>query len=59
MNGVKSIIEAFNETTYRIVGNGNRDIQVLKEALESVEDLTPSDIYGSGTVIEDFQTKKE
>lgn len=57
MNGVKSIIEAFNETTYRIAGNGNRDIQVLKEALESVEDHTLSDIYGSGTVIEDFQTK--
>lgn len=57
MNGIKSLIEAFNETAYRIAGNGNRDIQVLKEAFQTVADNTASDIYGSGKVIENFQTK--
>ncbi|ETT47160.1 low specificity L-threonine aldolase [Paenibacillus odorifer] len=57
MNGKKSVQEAFNETAYRIAGNGNRDVQVLKEALAAVENSTASDIYGTGEVIEDFQTK--
>lgn len=57
MNGTKSVQEAFNEATYRIVGHGNRDVQVLKEAFEEVENDLSSDIYGSGKVIEDFQTK--
>lgn len=55
MNGIKSVQEAFNEATYRIVGHGNRDVQVLKEALQEVEDDLNSDIYGSGKVIEEFQ----
>ncbi|WP_313636551.1 beta-eliminating lyase-related protein [Paenibacillus sp. FSL K6-0276] len=57
MNGKKSVQEAFNETIYRIVGHGNRDVQVLKEAFEAVENSTASDIYGSGKVIEDFQSE--
>ena len=57
MNGTKTVQEAFNEATYRIVGHGNRDVQVLKEAFEEVENGLNSDIYGSGQVIEDFQTE--
>lgn len=57
MYGKKSIQEAFNETSYRIIGQGNRDVQVLKEAFEDVENSLNSDIYGSGKVIEDFQRK--
>lgn len=32
-------------------------MQVLKEALAAVENSMASDIYGTGEVIEDFQTK--
>lgn len=57
MNETKSVQEAFNEAGYRIVGHGNRDVQVLKEAFKDVENRLDSDIYGSGKVIEDFQTQ--
>lgn len=57
MNGNKTVQEAFNTTTYRMVGHGNRDVQVLKEAFEAIENGTASDIYGTGNVIEDFQAK--
>lgn len=57
MNGNKSLQEAFNGTTYRVSGNGKRNIQVLKEAFENVEDITESDVYGTGKLIEDFQAK--
>jgi threonine aldolase len=57
MNKEKSMQAAFNETTYRIAGHGNRDVQVLKEAFGDVEDNLQSDIYGTGQVIENFQAK--
>lgn len=52
-----SLVDVYNETTYKITGHGNRDVQVLKQALESFEGTLNSDMYGKGTLIEDFQDK--
>lgn len=52
-----SLAEAFKQTNYKIVGHGNRDIQVLKDALEKADGDQVTDIYGAGKIIEDFQKK--
>jgi threonine aldolase len=57
MNGNKSLLEAFNQTTYPLVGHGKRNIQVLKEALNNFDGNLDSDIYGTGKLIEDFQVR--
>lgn len=51
------LLEAFKQTKYQIPGHGKRDIQVLTEAMDSVDDQLESDMYGSGKIIEDFQEK--
>lgn len=53
----KTIMEAFQETTYQVVGHGKRELQVLKQALDAFEGSVGSDIYGSGPLIENFQAK--
>jgi threonine aldolase len=52
-----TLLEAFNQTTYQIVGHGSRDIQILKEVLQDIEGHQESDRYGTGTIIEEFQNK--
>lgn len=52
-----NLIEAFNQTKYKVAGHGPRDIQVLKEALDHVDGQKESDMYGKGKIIEDFQEK--
>ncbi|OAB27098.1 threonine aldolase [Paenibacillus macquariensis subsp. defensor] len=52
---MKSLAEAFNDTTYKLGGNGKRNIQVLIEALANIDGNLASDIYGKGKLIEDFQ----
>ncbi|WP_442598226.1 threonine aldolase family protein [Neobacillus sp. D3-1R] len=52
-----SLTEAFKQTKYQTGGHGNRDIQVLKAAFENVAGDEPSDMYGNGKVIEEFQNK--
>ncbi|CAM3155951.1 aminotransferase class I/II-fold pyridoxal phosphate-dependent enzyme [Paenibacillus lupini] len=54
---VNTLLEAFNKTTYPVVGHGKRDIQVLKDAFDELDGTIDSDIYGTGKVIEDFQAK--
>lgn len=54
MNDLKS---SFNECTYYLSGHRNRDISVLKDALKDVSEDQFSDIYGNGSIIEDFQKK--
>ncbi|MEC0090536.1 threonine aldolase family protein [Paenibacillus macquariensis] len=51
----KSLVEAFNDTAYKLGGNGKRNIQVLIEALANIDGNLASDIYGRGKLIEDFQ----
>lgn len=52
-----SLVEAFKQTQYQIAGNGRRNIQILKEAFEHIDDQQDSDMYGNGEIIEMFQKK--
>lgn len=49
--------ESFQQSTYKLSHHGDRTVGVLKEALETVDNQMPSDMYGTGTVIEEFQNK--
>ncbi|RIW27419.1 low specificity L-threonine aldolase [Bacillus salacetis] len=57
MSENKTLFQAFKETSFKTNGHGNRNAGVLKEAFEHVPSELESDMYGSGKVIEDFQTK--
>lgn len=57
MNEQKTLLDAFNAAPVKLSGHGNRDVRVLKEALAGAEDSLASDMYGAGTVIEDFQAE--
>jgi threonine aldolase len=57
MNGNNLLLEAFNQTTYQLVGHGKRNIQILKEALNDMDGNLESDMYGTGKLIEDFQDR--
>lgn len=57
MNDKNLLLKAFNEAEYRLPGHGKRNVQVLRDALDVVEDTLESDHYGAGQVIEDFQNK--
>jgi threonine aldolase len=50
-----SLLEAFQQSIYKLEGNGKRNIQVLKEALNDIDGNLESDMYGKGKLIEDFQ----
>jgi threonine aldolase len=50
-----SLLAAFHQTTYQLVGHGKRNIQILKEALNDIDGNLDSDMYGKGKLIEDFQ----
>ncbi|QOY35443.1 threonine aldolase family protein [Anaerobacillus isosaccharinicus] len=52
-----SLIEAYNQTKYQLVGHSKRDLAVLKEALEAFESDLESDNYGTGKIIDEFQEK--
>lgn len=49
--------ETYGNTRYQLGGHGKRTVGVLKEAIVNVDDRLPSDQYGAGKVIEDFQQK--
>ncbi|RSK26092.1 low specificity L-threonine aldolase [Bacillus sp. HMF5848] len=57
MSDSQSILEAYKQSKYQLNGHGPRNIQVLKEAFESIDDQLASDLYGQGQVIEGFQDK--
>jgi threonine aldolase len=52
-----TLVEAFKDTKYKLVGHGFRDVGVLKMALETIDDGQESDLYGKGKVMEDFEVK--
>ncbi|MBC1826380.1 aminotransferase class I/II-fold pyridoxal phosphate-dependent enzyme [Listeria seeligeri] len=52
-----SLKSSYQKTSYKLSGNGPRNISVLKEALQNIDENLESDIYGNGAIIEDFQTK--
>ncbi|WP_127533812.1 threonine aldolase family protein [Paenibacillus kobensis] len=47
--------EVYNKSSFPLIGHGPRNVGVLKEALDQYEGEQDSDIYGTGTVIEQFQ----
>ncbi|WP_040950885.1 threonine aldolase family protein [Gorillibacterium massiliense] len=55
--GRKSLQEAFQHTEYPLTGHGKRNVQVLKDALDGYDGAAASDVYGTGAIIENFQTK--
>jgi threonine aldolase len=51
------LLEAFKQTEFKLAGHGKRDVEVLKEALQTFDGKQESDQYGKGKIIEDFQVK--
>lgn len=57
MDYKQSLADTFRQATYPLSGHGPRIVQVLQEALQHVDGERASDQYGTGAIIEDFQTK--
>ncbi|SEG75086.1 low specificity L-threonine aldolase [Paenibacillus sp. UNC499MF] len=57
MNDKDALKEAFKRTSYPLGGNGQREAGVLKQVFDGVEDTLESDVYGTGKLIEEFQSK--
>lgn len=57
LNESNSLLEAFKQTKYQLVGNGPRNIQTLKDALMNMDGQLDNDMYGKGPIIEVFQEK--
>ncbi|MBO7742624.1 low specificity L-threonine aldolase [Paenibacillus sp. MWE-103] len=49
--------QAFDKSAYPVGGHGRRNAEVLLEAFRGIDGETESDMYGSGAVIEGFQTE--
>ncbi|WP_400245801.1 low specificity L-threonine aldolase [Niallia sp. JL1B1071] len=49
--------ESYNKTAYKLGNHGKRNVQVLKEAFQQIDENVESDMYGQGQIIEDFQQK--
>lgn len=49
--------EAYQQAQYSVIDHGERNIQVLKDALNEVDGSLASDMYGRGFVMEDFQRR--
>ncbi|MFC4775976.1 threonine aldolase family protein [Paenibacillus sp. GCM10023252] len=56
-NNGPTLLQAFNNTTYPVTGHGPRHINVLTEALQSVDPHLESDVYGQGELITQFERK--
>jgi threonine aldolase len=57
MEQTMTLIEAYNQASYPLIGHGRRNVQVLKEALAQWGDEQDSDMYGKGELIEDFEVR--
>ncbi|WP_123041051.1 threonine aldolase family protein [Cohnella candidum] len=57
MNAIEFLEQTFNSCERQLGHHGKRNIRVLKEAFEQIEESRLSDRYGTGAVIEDFQAK--
>jgi threonine aldolase len=52
-----ALLEAYKETNYQVTSHGKRNVDILKEALKTIDGHEDSDMYGEGKIIEDFQHK--
>lgn len=57
MRELSQLQSIYNQSTYKLTGHGVRNVHVLKEAFQRVDDEVLSDLYGDGQVIENFQEK--
>ena len=57
MDELNRLKDSFEQTQFQLSGHGKRNPGVLKEAFEQIDESMPSDHYGKGKVIEDFQLK--
>ncbi|MCI3922187.1 beta-eliminating lyase-related protein [Paenibacillus sp. TRM 82003] len=57
MHGTNELQDAFRRAAYPLGGHGPRNLQVLKDALDTADGSDDSDLYGAGLVIEGFQAK--
>ncbi|NBI29878.1 threonine aldolase family protein [Chengkuizengella marina] len=57
MSQSNALAEAYKQTNYQLSGHGRRNIQILKESINDLNELQESDMYGKGKIIEDFQAK--
>ncbi|WP_429844945.1 threonine aldolase family protein [Brevibacillus sp. FIR094] len=57
MSDMKSLREVFKKTTYQIAGHSKRDLHQLQQVLSRVDGDVEGDMYGTGELIENFQSK--
>ncbi|WP_033541402.1 threonine aldolase family protein [Planococcus sp. CAU13] len=57
MDNLEALKKSFDETGYQLSGHGPRNVKVLKQAFQEIDEDTKSDIYGSGAAIGDFEDK--
>ncbi|MDN3449554.1 aminotransferase class I/II-fold pyridoxal phosphate-dependent enzyme [Planococcus sp. APC 3906] len=57
MGETSQLQKVYNQSTYKLANHGPRNVHVLKEAFQNIDDDVESDIYGKGQIIEDFQEK--
>ncbi|MDQ0271600.1 threonine aldolase family protein [Cytobacillus purgationiresistens] len=57
MNHSDLLKSTYNQSNYYLANHGKRNINILKEAFETVDDDMQSDMYGEGQIIEAFQDK--
>lgn len=57
MEEISHLKKVYNQSPYKLVNHGARNVHVLKKAFAEIEDEFESDMYGAGQVIEDFQEK--
>ncbi|TDL31100.1 low specificity L-threonine aldolase [Jeotgalibacillus sp. S-D1] len=57
MGEISQLQSVYNRSTYKLTNHGVRNVQVLKEAFQHMNEDLESDMYGKGQIIEDFQEK--
>ncbi len=57
MTDTSTLAEAYSSTAYHIGGHGPRNIQMLQEAFAGIDGQQEGDRYGTGAIIEAFQSK--
>ncbi|MDG5472056.1 aminotransferase class I/II-fold pyridoxal phosphate-dependent enzyme [Jeotgalibacillus sp. ET6] len=57
MGEASQLQKVYNQTKYKLANHGVRNIQVLQKAFEKKNGELESDLYGTGQIIEDFQSK--
>ncbi|HZG79264.1 MAG TPA: beta-eliminating lyase-related protein, partial [Brevibacillus sp.] len=57
MSNPSRLQQAYERSVYPVTGHRPRNLQVLKDALNQLDGHLESDIYGTGTLIEEFQAK--